>query len=62
VRVISYLEFSRNLSVRPDFGLNRTTVSFCLTTGVHFCHVDGLSELLFSARYEFEAEEKLTET
>ena len=52
MRVISCLEFSRNLSVRPDLGLNRTTVTFCLKTSVHFCHVDGLSEPLFSARYE----------
>jgi len=52
VRVISCLEFSRNLSVRPDFVLSRTTVTFCLKTSVHFCHVDGLPEPLLSARYE----------
>lgn len=52
VRAISCLEFSRSLSVRPDFGLNRTTVTFCLKTSIHFCHVGGLSEPLLSARYE----------
>jgi hypothetical protein len=54
VRVFSCLEVSRNSSIRPDFGLNLTTVTFCLKTSVHFCHVDGLSEPLFSARYVLE--------
>ena len=51
VRVISYLEFSLNLSVSPDFDLNRATVTFCSRTSAHFCHVNGLCEPLFSVRY-----------